>query len=258
MKKTIKIINIFLPIVLMFLLSANNLFASVMSSSNYQIQSDSLTTGGGDWSSVSYIFRDTFGEVSTGPATSTSYAMRAGWQEMQETYISVSSPGNVAMTPSIPGVSGGTASGTAFFNVITDNMAGFTMGANASTAHAMVASGDATYYFSNYPSTPSYNWSVASGQAQFGFTVEPQTSSDAMQIFLDNSSNACNISGGTYHVDRCWVGFDGTNSSTLINRTTRTDETGENEAIKFQAQSNGAFLKNGTYQATVTATISSN
>jgi len=260
MKKIIEFFSVFLFTVLTCFCFFNNIFAAVMSSSNYKIQSDDLTPSGGKWSSVNYIFKDTLGEVSTGPSDSTSYGMRAGYQQMQEVYLSVSSPANVLLSPDIPGISGGVASGTAAFNVIVDNAAGFNMGINASTVHSMVASGDATYYFSNYPatSTPSYNWSVPAGQAQFGFTVEPQTSTDAVQAFLDNNSNACNSLGGTYHASRCWAGFDGTNTYVVINRTTRTDNTGESETIRFKADSEGAFLKSTTYNATITATIAAN
>lgn len=239
---------------------SGNTFAAVMSSTDYKIQSDDLTPSGGSWSSANYIFKDTLGEVSTGNSASTDYAMRAGYQPMQEVYLTVSSPGDLAMLPSIPGISGGVASGTASFGVITDNLAGFNMGINASTLHSLVASGDATYYFSNYPatSTPSYTWSVPAGQAQFGFTIEPHTSADLVQAFLDNGSSVCNYTGGAYHADKCWAGFNGTSTSTIINRTTRTDNTGESETIKFKADSEGADLKSGTYKATITTTVSAN
>lgn len=260
MKKIAKIFLACLPAVLIFFFISNITFASVMSSSNYKIQSDDLTPSGGSWSSADYIFKDTFGEFSVGPATSSSYLFRSGYQPMQEVYLTVSSPANLTMTPSIPGITGGVASGTASFNVISDNTAGFSMGIFASTTHSLVASGDAGYYFSNYPatSTPSYNWSVPAGQAQFGFTVEPQTSADIVQAFLDNGSSVCNYASGTYHTDKCWAGFDSTNTTLVINRSNRTDNTGESETIKFKADSEAALLKSGTYNATITATVSAN
>ena len=256
-RKTVKKIIIFLPIFLAYVLFANNLLAAVMSSTNYQIQTDDISAAGGNSSSVNYIFRDTLGEVSSGPSSgSASYMLRAGWQEMQETYISVSSPGPAFLKPDIPGMTGGTAATSTSWYVITDNGAGFNMKINSSTNPTMQLTGDATHYFDNYNASPTYTWGVTSGNAQFGFTVEPETSADLLGVFLDNGS-ACG--SGSYHADTCWIGFNGTSTTNLINRTTRTSASpGENEVIKFQAQSNAAYLNAGTYQGTVTVTVSSN
>jgi hypothetical protein len=64
-------------------------FAQVRSSSNYQLQSDSINIGGGFSSSTSYIQESTVGEVATGISDSSSYSLRAGYQQMQEVYISM-------------------------------------------------------------------------------------------------------------------------------------------------------------------------
>lgn len=258
MKEIIKIFSACLPLVLALFCFSGNIFAAVMSSSNYKIQSDALSPNGGSWSSTNYIFKDTFGEVSTGISGDATYGMRAGYQQMQEVFVSVSSPGPVSMTPNIAGTTGGVASGSADFNVIVDSAAGFIMTLNALTAHSLVASGDATYYFSNYPatSTPSYTWGVPAGQAQFGFTVVPESAGDIVQAFLDNNSSACNSAGGTFHSNRCWMGFNGISNSTVINRASRTSVTGESETVIFKADSQGALLKSGVYEATITATVS--
>jgi hypothetical protein len=256
MQKIIKIISIILPAFLMFFLFATNLFAAVMSSTNYQIQSDDLTSGGGDWSSANYIFRDTFGEVSSGLSDSASYKMKAGWQEMQEVYISVSSPPNAVMKPDIPGMTGGTAATSTYWYVIADSAAGFNMKINASTNPAMQLSGDPTHYFSNYPGSSTYEWNVESGNSQFGYTVDAGTDEDIVDAFLDNGS-ACG--SGTFHAEACWIGFNNTNLTTLINRTSRTNNSpGEEEIIKFQAQSNNNYLDSGSYQSSVTVTVTSN
>jgi len=183
---------------------------------------------------------------------------------MQQTYLTVSSPGNISLPSNINGISGGVATGSASWNVITDNLAGFNMSINASTAHAMVASGDATYYFDNYPtttaypSTSTYTWSVPAGQAKFGFTVAPHTGADLVQAFLDNSSNACNYAAGAYHFEKCWVGFNGITATTIISRTNRTDNTGESETVEFKADSEHRLLKSATYYATITTTVFAN
>lgn len=236
------------------------LFAAVMQSSNYRIESDnSLVPTGGDQSSTNYIFKDTMGEVSTGLSDSTSYKLKAGYQAMQDVFLTVSAPSDASMTPSIPGITGGTANATILWNVIADGSAGFGMVIKASTDPAMKL--DAGYYFDDYSpasaGTPDYSWTVSASTAEFGFTVEPATPADAVANFLDNGSNACNT-GSTQTADKCWLDFNGTNNVSVINRSSRTGVAGEDENIKFQAQSNAKFLKEGDYVATITTTVVSN
>lgn len=235
------------------------LYAYVMSSGNYRIESNSSigAEGGQDWASANYIFRDTLGEVSTGLSDSNSYKVKAGFQEMQETYITVSAPGPASLAPDIPGMSGGSANASISVTVITDNAAGFNMGMKSAAVPAMPLVGDPTIYFADYPSTATYSWSVSSGNAQFGFTVEPDTVLDTATAFLDDSGSSCGV-GDENNADTCWAGFTGTTNIPVINRTTRTDNTGEAEYLKFRAQANNKFLKEGTYSSTLTMTVSTN
>lgn len=239
------------------------LLAALMQSTNYIIEAeDSLTPAGGDWTSSNYVFRDTMGEVSTGRSDSTSYEMRAGYQEMLEVYISVSAPGDLDLAPSIPGISGGTADGNLTWTVKADGSAGFAMQLKAATTPAMKLPADATYYFDDYspgaPGVPDYTWSVTAGNSGFGFTVEPETAGDTVRAFLDNGSNACNQAAGSQTADKCWLNFNGTTYVSAINRSSRTSTDGEDEVVKFKAQSNGKFLKEGEYIATITTLVTSN
>ncbi len=237
----------------------NSLFAYVMQSGNYRIESDnSLAPTGGDQSSANYIFKDTMGELSTGLSDSASYKLKAGYQEMQEVFLTVSAPADATMSPSIPGITGGTANATILWNVIADGPAGFAMVIKASTDPAMKL--DASYYFDDYspasPGVPDYNWSVDAGSAELGFTAEPASAADTVANFLDNGS-ACNT-GALNTADKCWLDFNGTTNVSAINRSSRTGVDGEDENIKFQAQSSAKFLKEGSYVATITTTVSSN
>ncbi|TSC54205.1 MAG: hypothetical protein LiPW30_736 [Parcubacteria group bacterium LiPW_30] len=261
MKKIIKNILIFC-LVAFYLFGTglhNSLFAYVMQSGNYRIESDnSLTPTGGAQSSANYIFKDTMGELSTGLSDSASYKLKAGYQEMQEAFLTVSAPADASMTPSIPGITGGAANATILWNVIADGPAGFAMVINASTDIAMKL--DASYYFDDYSpalaGTPDYSWGVDAGVAEFGFTVESATTADTVANFKDNGS-ACNT-GALNTADKCWLDFNGATNINVINRSSRTGVDGENENIKFQAQSAAKFLKEGSYVATITTTVSSN
>jgi hypothetical protein len=238
----------------------NHLLAAVMQSVNYKIEYDSpLTSSGGPGVSVNYIFDETAGEVSTGDINSSSYKIKSGYQGIQGGYISISSPADAAMSPNIPGITGGTTDANIIWNVVADNPSGFIMKIHASTAPALKL--DASYYFSDYTPTsagvPDYNWGVASGDAEFGFSVEPATAADATQSFKDDGSSACNT--GSYQTtDKCWLNLNGASDISAINRTGRTGVTGEDEKIKFKAQSSAKFLKSGNYSASVTVTVAAN
>jgi hypothetical protein len=231
----------------------------VMKSDNYRMQSDSLNTGGGSGSSINYIFEDTVGEIATGPSASASYKMKAGYQQMQEVFLSVSSPADVIMTPTIAGISGGLASGEAAWTVITDGPSGFNMKINASTDPAMQM--DVTYNFSDYSpavlGSPDFLWGApGAGVAEFGFSVEPKTADDTDTLFRDDGAE-CNA-GGLNTPDRCWFDFNGMNNIDIINRASRTDNNGEIEIVKFRAESSAKFLKEGNYDAYITVTVSAN
>ncbi len=259
LKKMLKIFLSCLPAVALFLYFSTNIFAAAMSSGNYRIEADeSLANGGGNYASTNYIFRDTMGEVSTGPSDSSSYKVRAGYQEMLEAYLTISSPGDLTLSPDIPGMSGGTANASGSFNVITDSPSGFNMQLNVSTTPAMILGGtDVSHYFANYAITPSFAWNVTSGNSLFGYTVEPNTTADTAVAFLDNGSTTCGT-GNANGSDTCWKGFSGVNATTVVNRTSRTSISGEPEKIKFRAQSNNNFLVSGTYKSVITITVLQN
>lgn len=237
-------------------------FAFLMESGNYKLDVDDSSSSGGDWTSTNYVFRDTMGEVSTGRSDSASYKLRAGYQEMLESYISISVPDDLALSPDIPGITGGTASGTITWTVISDNSAGFGMQIKAGSYTAMKLPSDPTYYFDDYSPNnldglPDIDWSVDAGDAEFGYTVEPETLDDTVALFKEFiAPRQCG--GGTANLsDTCWFNLT-TDYQQIINRSSRTDTDGEDENIKFKAQSAGKFLKEGEYQATVTVVAASN
>lgn len=185
--------------------------------------------------------------------------------------ISISSPANVTLLPNMPGITGGTATGECTWTVVTTNNAGFTMTLKESDAGpALVGQAEGDSFADYTPTnsgTPDYTWAIADSTAEFGFTVEPATAADTVQLFLDNGADTCDISGGSNTVNACWFGFNGTTAITVINRSTETDYDGEDELVKFKAQlynadgvpndANGILVED-SYQATITATATSN
>ena len=70
---------------------------------------------------------------------------------MQESYIAISSPSDLALTP-IGGINGEASEGTMFWQVTTDNSAGYSMSIKATTAPALTSG---TNSFADYvPAEP--------------------------------------------------------------------------------------------------------
>ncbi len=236
-------------VVLICLYSANYVLGQAMSSGSYRIQSDSLNFGGGLLTSTTYFIQDTVGEIATGESTSTNFKMKAGYQQMQENILSLSVPSSVTMSPSIGGVTGGTANGSTTFTVITDNPAGYMVTIKASSSPAMQSSLSSIADYVPAGGDPDFTFSIPSNSSAFGFSVE---GNDIDQRFKDNGS-VCNIGSGDAS-DKCWVGLS-TSQQTIVSRNSPNHPSGTVTKIKFRAQSGSAHVQvEGTYVATTTIT----
>jgi len=175
--------------------------------------------------------------------------------------ITISAPADVAMSSSIPGITGNLGSpttGSVSWTVTTNNTTGYNLKLKAAATPALAL--DATWNFSDYsPATttaPDFSWaSPASAVAEFGFTVEPATAADTDPFFKDDGA-ACNA-GTANAADKCWWNF-ATTDKQVVNRSTETSSSGEGVVVKFRAESNAKYLKEGNYTATVTATATMN
>lgn len=174
--------------------------------------------------------------------------------------FSVTSPNSsLALSPSIPGVSGNAgspATGSETFTVITNNDTGFVMKIKASsvTPAALVHTTDNTYYFTDYTTSPTYNWTTPSASAaEFGYTINPATAADKAQAFKDNGSSSCGGANTGTATDKCWSGLTASDV-TVVSRATPTSSSGEAEQVKFNAESNAKFLRSGSYSSTIVVT----
>lgn len=252
LKKIIICIVFFLPVVV---------FA--MTSANYKISWDSVNIGGDKGTSTNYIVNDTLGEVSSGISTSTSYKLKAGYQQMEtEGYISLSlSTSSVIMSPSISGISGGFSNGSLTATVITDNSVGYSLLVSVNTDPALKCqSGECsttTDNLLNYTpasaSVPDYNWSMPATTSEFGFTPE---GSDIIQKYKDNGS-ACNT-GANDTINACWYNFSTSNES-VSQSSSSNHPGGTNTNIKLQAEVGSEFIQApGEYQAVIIITAITN
>jgi hypothetical protein len=175
--------------------------AQVRTSTNYQLQSDSINAGGGYSESASYQQESTVGEIGTGVSDSSTYSLRAGYQQMQEVFISLASTGDVIMSPDLPGLTGGTSNGSSTFTVITDSPSGYQLLIEAANNPAMQSGANSIADYVPV-GVSDFTFTVGAGEAYFGFT--PQ-GNDIVQAFKDDGAD-CNIDSGDTAL-ACWDGL---------------------------------------------------
>lgn len=224
--------------------------AQVRESTNYQIQSDSLNFGGGYSSSSNYQLESTGGEVATGPSESTTYRLRAGYQQMQETFISITGASAVVMSPSIPGVSGGTANGSTTVTVTTDSPSGYSLSIQASQSPAMQKSGDTIADY-NTSGGADQTFVVGSADAFLGFTPD---GTDVVQRFLWNGTPDSCGGGSISSPIICWDGLS--TSEQIISQASGSNHpNGATTTINFRVGIGSSVVQApGTYTATTTLT----
>jgi len=181
--------------------------------------------------------------------------------------ISLTSPENVDMSASIPGMTGGSATGSATWTVVTNNNAGHKVEVQASTAPALAGAsqGDSfADYTEGSANVPDYAWAVDASNAEFGYTILPELASDADQSFKDDGGD-CNVATNNPDGTKCWIGFAGAaTKEQIVSRGSETDVGGETIQVNFKAEMNGpatdadGFLIEDTYTATVTLTATMN
>lgn len=223
-------------------------FGQVRSSSNYQLQSDSINIGGGLSTSSSYMEESTIGEVATGLATSTNYQLKAGYQQMQEVYISMSSPTDVVLLPSLAGLTGGTSNGSTTVTVTTDSPSGYSLTIESANAPSM-QNGPYSIPDYNQGADPDYSFAVTNGTSSFGFSP---SSVDLVDAFRDNGS-LCNT-GNQDTLQACWAGLS--TSGTVVSQGIGANHPdGATTTVFFRVGvGSNAGVPPGLYTATTTLT----
>jgi hypothetical protein len=174
--------------------------------------------------------------------------------------ISISSPTDVSMSPSIPGITGGTANNVGSpttWNVSTNDTSGWELALQYNHVLRKGSGGSDQTEFDDYTETsagtPDYSWgSVGSGNEEFGFNVS--SGSEVIQKWLDDGSSSCNSSGGNATSNHCWSPLS-TSNQKISEDTSQTSSSGIDTSVEFQAQAGSSNdLEEGTFTTTVTAT----
>jgi hypothetical protein len=208
--------------------------AQVMSSTNYAIQSDSVNVGGGNSTSTNYGMESTVGEIATDDSSSTNYELRAGYQQMQEVYLSMSAPADVVMAPSL---------GT------TDSLAGYQVMIKAANSPAMQSGLNTIADYSSVGAVPDFTFINTATSAQLAFSPED---SNVSVRYRDNGS-VCGIGSGDTP-ERCWDGL-GVTDRTVVTALAANHPSGATTTIRFQVGIGGSRpVPAGSYVATTTIT----
>lgn len=245
-------IDIFLKSLLFTILVLSILsvsFAQVRNSTNYQLQSDSINFGGGLSTSSNYELESTAGEVASGEADSSTYSLRAGYQQMQEAFISISSVDSVVMSPSIGGLTGGTANGTTSVSVVTDSPSGYQLTIKAENNPAMQKGSDTIADYVPVASpNPDLSFTVDTGESYFGFSPSGNDVTDRWR----NNTSFCNL-GSTSTPLSCWDGLSTTEK--IISQGDANQPLGATTTVHFRVGVDGdANVVAGEYVATTTLT----
>jgi hypothetical protein len=238
-------------VTVLILLSLSGVAAQVRSSSNFQIQSDSVNLGGGLATSSSYDLESTIGEIATGRSTSSAFSLRAGYQQMQEVFISVSDPGTVTLEGTLGGITGGESNGSTTVTVITDSPGGYQLSIVAEAAPALRKGSDTIAdYVPDSGSVPDYLFATAPTEAHLGFSPVGIHTVTRYR----SSGGVCNVGAGSSEPLRCWDGLS-TTPRLIAQGAGANHPSGATTTLQFKVGFGGSVVvPPGMYVATTTLT----
>lgn len=227
-----------------------NLLSSIgMTSGMFSIGFDSVNSGGQDNAeSSSYILADTVGELATGESVSSSFGILAGYRQLNNSYISITTAADLAL-PSLGGISSDQSTGDVSWTVTTDNSAGYELSVEAQTEPALASSDDSFEDYVPSGGTPDFSFTVSAGSSAFGFSPE---GNDVTSAYRDNGVT-CGVGSGDT-ANACWDGF-ATTTKTVSQSTASNQPTGTQTTLSIQA-ANGAnhVQAAGNYSSVITVT----
>ena len=149
--------------------------------------------------------------------------------------ISISSPGDISLSPEIIG--SGSATGDVTWNLITNNNSGWKLELEADGSPAMTKGVD---FFADYTESTAgvpENWSVGNNDSEFGFSV-------------DGSYAKSDYFNGTRY-----EGFSGSSKIEVADDSSSTPSGGADIDVNFRAEVGiDKTQPSGLYTATITAT----
>ncbi len=253
--------QIALSVIALLTVSFQIVWAAAMESENYKMQFDSINAGGERQTSENYIMEDTIGEIATGQSSSESYNLYAGYQQMNEIYLSLSDGADVSMSGI--DMTNSTSTGGTNWTVITDNPAGYKLEMAAVSVPACdyyLCDADQGNEFADYQEasgvTPEV-WNTQDGRYEFGFSAYGDDVPDGTW----GAGSSCG-SGTSLPQDLKYRGFNNQSDSgpetiQIASRSSRTESGGITSYFCLGAVQSHTYAPSGTYTATSTATLTS-
>lgn len=143
-------------------------YAYVANSTNFSIENDVVSFGGGLSTSTSFSMEDSISDRQLGISTGVGYTINAGPLPMAESMISVSDPGILHLIGEITASIGGVADGSVAVTVVTNNPGGYQLRLSGTP---LSSSSDSFGSF-NGPA----EWAVPDGSSAFGFSTSTNNS----------------------------------------------------------------------------------
>jgi hypothetical protein len=170
---------------------------------------------------------------------------------------------NVTLTPSLGGVTGGTANGSTQVVVLTNDHLGYQMTLQASSSVGMIGNFNSAnsipVIVPATPNVPNFSFNtVAANGAAFAYSIEASTTADLSQIFKDNGATCNTGSGDT--IGSCWLNAS-TTAVQIVNRSSATTGSGATTTLKFRViigANPTPAIPDDTYVATTTLTATAN
>ena len=230
--------------------SGNPIEAQIRSSSNYQIQSDSINVGGGFSSSTSYLQESSVGEIATGRSSSTNFIVGAGYQQMQLVSLSLTAAADVSMSPALGGLTGGESNGSTTVIATTDAPSGYQLSIEAENNPAMQSGANTIADYSPSGVDPDRVFQTDSNEAHLAFSPYGD---DIPDRFKDDDTD-CNA-GTNNTAGECWDGLS-TVSQVIAQSSNANQPDGATTTIYFRVGVGGeAAQAPGLYTATTTLTL---
>lgn len=247
-----KKVKFFLVLTLFVSVFVSSSFAYVSSSTNFRIESDIVSFGGGNSTSTNFGLHDSISDRFLGFISSpgTDFGIKTGYIPMVSPSISITYPASVTLLPAIKSTTGGQGNGSASIVVITDNPGGYSLSIKASTDPALQGSvGSFSNYNSATPGVPDFDWSIVPTDSRFGFTPE---GAHIDQKYKDDGT-VCGV-GSVDSLDKCWDSITITNK--LIARSSSSNQpTGTATTIKLRSEAGAARNQPvGSYSSTIILT----
>lgn len=213
----------------------------------YRIDQDSISFGGGASSSTNYGLDGAVGPLVVGDASSTNYSSKSGYPLYADPYISVTDAADVNLG-SMTGMPNDELSGTAEWQVSTNNPIGYVATLRSDTSPSLQRTDGAASFPDYTPTTsdPDLDFVDPLNTNAFGFTVD---GSDVVQRYRDDGT-FCNNPGADVSIERCWDGLSIT--PVVVAQSSVPNMSGVKTKATFRMRvGSNSTAQPGTYQATV-------